>query len=381
LMGLNLLPEEFGGKVGVIETSATTGKGIAELLDRLELEAEIHDLRAEPKGRAEGVVLEATKEEGKGVVATVLVRKGTLKARDPFLCGKTWGRVRLIEDDTGRKIDEAPPSMPVRVYGFKADVPATGDAFIAVEDEKGAEQVASERLHVARAGQHVTERPKVTLENLFETLGAVKQQEIPVILKADMQGSIEVLKRELESLKSEEVKVRVLRAAVGAITEEDVMLAATSKAMVFGFHVLPDGKARRLAEEAGVEVKTYFIIYEMIDDLKKAMAGMLKPEEREKVIGHLTIRETFKVSKVGTIAGCFVTDGIIHRNDRVRVVRDGKVVYTSGLESLRRFKDDVKEVKENFECGVKLANFDDIKVGDTLEVFEMIQIERELKLT
>jgi len=381
LMGLNLLPEEFGGKVGVIETSATTGKGIAELLDRLELEAEIHDLRAEPKGRAEGVVLEATKEEGKGVVATVLVRKGTLKTRDPFLCGKTWGRVRLIEDDTGRKVDSAPPSMPVKVYGFKADVPATGDAFMAVEDEKGAEQVASERLHVARAGQQVTERPKVTLENLFETLGAVKQQEIPVILKADMQGSIEVLKRELEALKSDEVKVRVLRAAVGAITEEDVMLAATSKAMVFGFHVLPDGKARRLSEQSGVEVKTYFIIYEMIDDLKKAMAGLLKPEEREKVIGHLTIRETFKVSKVGTIAGCFVTDGIIHRNDRVRVVRDGKVIYTSGLESLRRFKDDVKEVKENFECGVKLANFDDIKVGDTLEVFEMIQIERELKLT
>jgi translation initiation factor IF-2 len=381
LMGIDLLPEEYGGKFGVVETSATTGKGIDELLERLALEAEVHDLRADPKGRAEGVVIEATKEEGKGVVATVLIRKGTLKPRDPFLCGNTWGRVRLIEDDTGSKVDGAPPSMPVKVYGFKGDVPSAGDAFLAVEDEKGAEQVASERLRAVRTGQQqVAERPKVTLENLFETLGAVKQQEIPLIVKADVQGSVEVLKRELENLKSAEVKVRVLRAAVGGITEEDVMLASTSKAMVFGFHVAPEGKARRLQEQLGVEVKTYFVIYEMLDDLKKAMAGKLKPEEKEKVIGHVQVRETFKVSKVGTIAGCFVTDGLIRRNDKVRVLRDGKIIYTAGLDSLRRFKDDAKEVKENFECGVKLSNFDDVKVGDVLEVFEVVQSERELKL-
>jgi len=195
-----------------------------------------------------------------------------------------------------------------------------------------------------------------------------------------VQGSVEVLKRELENLKSAEVKVRVLRAAVGGITEEDVMLAATSKAMVFGFHVAPEGKARRLQEQLGVEVRTYFVIYEMLDDLKQAMTGLLKPEEKEKIIGHVQVRETFKVSKVGTIAGCFVTDGIIRRNDKVRVLRDGKVIYTSGLDSLRRFKDDAKEVKENFECGVKLANFDDVKVGDVLEVFEIVQTARELKL-
>ncbi len=379
LMGLQLLPEEFGGKVGIVETSATTGKGIDELLDRLELEAEVHDLRAEPKGRAQGIVLEATKEEGKGVVATVLIRQGTLRPRDPFLCGNTWGRVRLIEDDTGKKVDEALPSMPVRVYGFKGDLPAVGDELLGVEDEKGAEQVAEERSRTTRDGS-AYERPKVTLENLFETLGAVKQQEIPLVLKADMQGSLEVLKRELEALKHAEVKVRVIRAAVGAITEEDVMLASTSGAMVFGFHVVPEGKARRLQDQFNVEVKTYYVIYELLDDLKKAMAGMLKPEEKEAVIGHVAIRETFKVSKVGTIAGCFVTDGVVRRSDKVRVLRDGKVIYTTGLDSLRRFKDDAKEVKENFECGIKLTRFDDIKVGDVLEVFEMTQHVRELKL-
>jgi len=287
--------------------------------------------------------------------------------------------VRMLEDDTGQKIDEAPPSMPVRVYGFKGEVPEAGDTFLAVEDEKGAEQVAMERIHANRAGLTV-ERPKVTLENLFATLGAVKVEEIPLIIKADMQGRLEVLKSELESLKHAEVKVRVLRAAVGGITEEDVMLASTSGAMVFGFGVVPDTKARRMQDQLGVEVRTYYIIYELIDDLKKAMAGLLKPEEKEKILGHVEVRETFKVSKTGTIAGCFVTDGLIRRNDKVRVLRDGKVVYTTGLESLRRFKDDVREVKEGFECGIKLANFDDVKKGDTIEVFEIVKHERELTL-
>ena len=379
IMGLNLLPEEFGGKVGVVECSATTGKGIDELLERIELEAEVHDLRAEKKGRAEGIVLEATKEEGKGIVATVLVRKGTLKVRDAFLCGKTWGRVRIMEDDTGKKIDEATPSTPVRVYGFKGDVPEAGAEMIVVADEKGAEEVADERVRLARVGQ-VVERPKVTLENLFETLGTTKAKEIPLIVKADMQGSVEVLKRELDTLQNAEVKVRVLRAAVGGITEEDIMLAGTSKAMVFGFHSVPDSKARRLQEQLGVEVKTYYIIYEMLDDLKKAMTGLLAPAVSEKILGHVEVRNTFKVSKVGTIAGCLVTNGMIRRNDKVRVLREGKVVYTTGLESLRRFKDDMKEVKEGFECGIKLTNFDDVKVGDTIEVFEKVETARELSL-
>jgi len=379
IMGLNLLPEEFGGKVGVIETSATTGKGIDALLERIELEAEIHDLRADPKGRAQGIVLEATKEEGKGVVATVLVQRGTLRVRDPFLCGKTWGRVRIIEDDTGAKVEEAPPSMPVRVFGFKGDVPDAGDPFLAVDDEKGAEEVAGERLRAARTGQ-VVERPKVTLENLFQTLGTEKVTEIPLIVKADVQGSVRTLTTQLEELKHDEIKIRLLRAAVGGITEEDVMLASTSGAMVFGFGVVPDPKARRLADQLGVDVRAYNIIYELTDDLKKAMAGLLKPEEKEKILGHLTVRETFKVSKVGTIAGCMVTDGLIRRTDKVRVLRDGRVIYTAGLDSLRRFKDDVREVKEGFECGVKLLNFDDVKVGDTLEVFEIVKQERELTL-
>ena len=379
LMGLNLLPEEFGGKIGVVECSATTGKGIDDLLDRIELEAEVHDLRAEKKGRAQAFVIEATKEEGKGVVATVLVRSGTLKMRDAFLCGRTWGRVRMMEDDVGNRIEEAPPSMPVRLYGFKGEVPEAGDALMVVADEKEAEHVAGERTHAVRAGQ-VVERPKVTLENLFATLGQQKAKEIPVIIKGDVSGSIEVLKRELDELKHVEVNVKVLRAAVGAITEEDIMLASTSSALVFGFHVVPDAKSRRLAEQLGVEVKTYYVIYELLDDLKKSMAGMLKPEESEKILGHFEVRETFKVSKVGTIAGCFVTDGLVKRSDKVRVLRDGKVIYTTGIETLRRFKDDVKEVREGFECGVKLANFDDVKKGDTVEAFEIVHKERELKL-
>jgi translation initiation factor IF-2 len=379
LMGLNLLPEEFGGKVGVVECSATTGKGIDDLLDRIELEAEVHDLRAEKKGRAQAFVIEATKEEGKGVVATVLVRSGTLKMRDAFLCGQTWGRVRMMEDDVGKRVEEAPPSMPVRLYGFKGEVPAAGDALMVVADEKEAEHVAGERTHAVRAGQ-VVERPKVTLENLFATLGQQKAKEIPVIIKGDVSGSIEVLKRELDELKHVEVNVKVLRAAVGAITEEDIMLASTSSALVFGFHVVPDAKSRRLAEQLKVEVKTYYVIYELLDDLKKSMAGMLKPEESEKILGHFEVRETFKVSKVGTIAGCFVTDGVVKRSDKVRVLRDGKVIYTTGIETLRRFKDDVKEVREGFECGVKLANFDDVKKGDTVEAFEIVQKVRELKL-
>jgi translation initiation factor IF-2 len=379
LMGLNLLPEEFGGKVGVVECSATTGKGIDDLLDRIELEAEVHDLRAEKKGRAQAFVIEATKEEGKGVVATVLVRSGTLRMREAFLCGRTWGRVRMMEDDVGKRVEEAPPSMPVRLYGFKGDVPEAGDALMVVADEKEAEHVAGERTHAVRAGQ-VVERPKVTLENLFATLGQQKAKEIPVIIKGDVSGSIEVLKRELDELKHVEVNVKVLRAAVGAITEEDIMLASTSNALVFGFHVVPDAKSRRLAEQLNVEVKTYYVIYELLDDLKKSMAGMLKPEESEKILGHVEVRETFKVSKVGTIAGCFVTDGVVKRSDKVRVLRDGKVIYSTGIETLRRFKDDVKEVKEGFECGLKLANFDDVKKGDTLEAFEIVQKERELKL-
>jgi len=379
LMGLNLLPEEFGGKIGVVECSATTGKGIDDLLDRIDLEAEVHDLRAEKKGRAQAFVIEATKEEGKGVVATVLVRSGTLKMRDAFLCGRTWGRVRMMEDDVGKRIEEAPPSMPVRLYGFKGEVPEAGDALMVVADEKEAEHVAGERTHAVRAGQ-VVERPKVTLENLFATLGQQKAKEIPVIIKGDVSGSIEVLKRELDELKHVEVNVKVLRAAVGAITEEDIMLASTSSALVFGFHVVPDAKSRRLAEQLGVEVKTYYVIYELLDDLKKSMAGMLKPEESEKILGHFEVRETFKVSKVGTIAGCFVTDGLVKRSDKVRVLRDGKVIYTTGIETLRRFKDDVKEVREGFECGVKLANFDDVKKGDTVEAFEIVHKERELKL-
>ncbi len=379
LMAHNLLPEEYGGKVGVIETSATTGRGIDDLIERLVLEAEIHDLRAEPKNNARGVVIEASKQEGKGVFATILVRDGTLRVRDPFLCGSTWGRVRSMEDDQGQPVKEAGPSMPVRVFGFKGDVPGAGEQFMAVEDERGAEQVASDRARKLREGELVP-REQVTLDNLFASLSAGKVEEIKVVVKADVQGSVEVLKRELSTLSHEEVKVRVLRAAVGGISEEDVMLASTTQGIVVGFGVVPDSKARRLQDQLGVEIRTYNIIYELLDDLKKAMAGALRPEEKEKIVGHVEVRRIFKISRMGTIAGCRVIDGVIRRTDRVRVIRDGKVIYTTTLDSLKRFKEDVREVKEGFECGLKLASFDDVKVGDQVESFEIVLLERELSI-
>ncbi len=379
LMAADVLPEEFGGKIAVIETSAMTGQGVDELLERLALEAEIHDLRADNSKKAKAYVLEASKQEGKGVVATVLVRDGTLKVRDPFLCGKTWGRVRLLEDDQGRRIKEAGPSTPVRVYGFKGEIPEAGDLLQAVEDERGAEKVANERNRKDKETEDAP-REAVTLENLFESLEAGKVHEINVVVKADVQGSVEVLKRELTSLRHEEVAVKVLRAAVGGITEEDIMLASTTQAICIGFGVAPDGKARRAAERLGVEIRTYRVIYEIFDDLKKAMAGSLSPEQSERIVGHVEIREVFKVSRVGSIAGCYVLDGMIRRSDQVRVVREGKVLYTSGLDSLRRFKEDAKEVKEGFECGIKVTGFDDIKVGDQLEAFEIVFEQRELTL-
>jgi translation initiation factor IF-2 len=380
LMAMDLLPEEFGGKVGVIETSAQTGQGIDALLERLALEAEVRDLRADGTGRGRGYVIEASKQEGKGIHATILVRDGTLRVRDPFLCGDTWGRVRMMENDQGQSIKEAGPSMPVVVYGFKGDVPSAGDLFLAVQDERGAERVASER-HIKTKEGTTQSRSSVTLENLFASLDAGKVHEICVVLKADVQGSVEVLERELDALQHSEVKVRVLRSAVGAVTEEDIMLANTSQAIVIGFGVIAEAKARRLQENLGVDLRHYNVIYELLDDLKKAMAGVLKPEETEKVIGHVEIREVFKVSRTGSIAGCFVLDGMIRRSDKVRVTREGKVIYTTTLESLRRFKDDVREVKEGFECGIKLTNFDDIKVSDIIEVFEIVFEERELSLS
>jgi len=380
LMALDLLPEEFGGQVAVVETSATTGQGIDELLERLALEAEIRELRGDNKKKARAYVLEASKQEGKGVVATVLVRDGTLKVRDPFLCGTTWGRVRMMEDYEGKRIKEAGPSTPVRVYGFKGEIPAAGELFLTVDNEKGAEKVVQERLRALVDGE-AEERQTVTLDNLFESLEAGKVHEIKVVLKADVQGSMEVLKRELAGLKHEEVEVKVLRSGVGAITEDDVILASTSEAVIIGFHVTADGKARREADRIGTEIRNYEVIYEILDDLKKAMAGTLKPDESESIVGHAEIRDTFKVSRLGTIAGCYVTDGVIRRTDQVRVVRDGKVIYTSTLDSLKRFKEDAKEVKENFECGLKVVGFDDVKVGDTIEAFEIIYQERELSLS
>jgi translation initiation factor IF-2 len=375
LMGLNLLPEEFGGKIGVVECSATTGKGIDDLLDRIELEAEVHDLRAEKKGRAQAFVIEATKEEGKGVVATVLVRSGTLKMRDAFLCGQTWGRVRMMEDDVGKRVEEAPPSMPVRLYGFKGEVPGAGDALMVVADEKEAEHVAGERTHAVRAGQ-VVERPKVTLENLFATLGQQKAKEIPVIIKGDVSGSVEALEDALVKLPiPDEIQLRIIHRGVGAITENDVNLASASgsdsTAIIIGFNVRPTIQARELSDREGVEIRYYTVIYQAIEEIEAALKGMLKPEFEEAQLGTAEIREVFRVPRIGNVAGCIVRTGTITRNSKARLVRDGVVVQDSlTVDSLRRFKDDATEVREGFECGIGIG-YNDIRIEDVIETFEM----------
>ena len=308
----------------------------------------------------------------------MLVREGTLRVRDAFVCGATHGKVRSMYDDHNRTVEEAGPSTPVRVVGFD-EIPMAGDELRAVEDMRLAHEVATERREKIRIAG-LQERQKVTLENLFASLDAGKVHEIRVVLKADVQGSLEVLRRELTDLKHEEVKVKILRDALGGISEDDVLLAEASGAVVIGFNVVADDKARLLAEARSVEVRSYQIIYELIDEVKAAMEGVLRPVRREKVNGRVEVRQVFKVSKLGNIAGCFVTSGFIQRNNKVRLIRDGKIIYTGDLDSLKRFKDDVREVKEGFECGIRIAGYDDVKIGDFIEPFEIVEEKRVLAI-
>jgi len=373
--GLN--PIEYGGDTEVVRTSATTGQGIEALIEILDLQSQIMELKADPAAPARGVVIESNMDEGMGPVATVLVQDGTLKVGDIGLSGTGYGRIRSLVNDRGENITEAGPSVPVVVSGL-SHLPSAGDKFFALDDPDRARSIAEERLSRSRESE-LASGNKVTLDTLLDTMKASDIKTINLIIKADVQGSVETLTKTVTDSNTEEVRVRVIHSAVGGINESDVELADASKAVIIGFHVVPDEAARQMAEQRRVEIRLYRVIYEIFDDLKKALSGLLEPEIREKLHGHAEIRKVYKVSKVGNVGGCFVTDGHIQRGSKIRLTRDGVVITQDlSLESLRRVKDDVKEVKAGLECGIKLAGYDDIKVGDILEAYIRETIQRTL---
>ncbi len=371
-----LHPVEWGGDVEVVKTSATTGEGIPELLTTLETIAELHELKADPTRPASGTCMEASLSEGRGVVATMLVKDGTLRVGDVVVCGDGYGRVRALFDDKGRLVESAGPSAPVEVSGLDV-VPTAGESFAVVDDISRAREVAETRRGRARDAAKA-ERQSVTLENLYSKMAERKLKSLNLILKADVQGSIEALTKELEKLDNDEVPIRILLKAVGGITESDVILADASQAIIIGFRVAPEDRAISLAEEKKIEIRRYDIIYQVTDDVKKAVEGMLVPEVKEVHLGRAVVRQVFKISKVGTVAGCFVTQGSIERSAKVRLIREGREIYKGAIEALKRFKDDVKEVPQNFECGIKIGNFDDVKIDDVIEAYRIDVIRRTL---
>ena len=367
----DIVPEEWGGDTIVCPISAKTGEGIQELLENLVVLSEVQELRANPNRAAKGVVIEARLDKGRGPIMTVLVQNGTLHQGDIIIAGTAVGRVRTMMNDKGERVTEAGPSVPVEIAGM-SEVPDAGDIFNAVADERMARELAEER----RAGRNAPDAgaKKVSLEDLFAQIREGELKELPIIVKADVQGSAEAIKASLEKLTNEEVRVRVIHSAVGAISESDVMLAATSGAIVVGFNVRPDSAARENAARSHVDIRLYRIIYDCINEIEAAMKGMLAPKFREVQLGHAEVRETYKVSKVGTVCGCYVQDGKIQRGCKVRVIRDNVIIFDGELASLRRFKDDVREVASGYECGMQVDKFNDIKIGDIIECFIMEQI-------
>jgi len=372
-----LIPEEWGGDVTMVEISAKKGIGIDDLLEMVLLQAELMELKANPDKPARGHVIEAKLDKGRGPVATVLVQEGTLREGDVYVCGTYSGRVRSMFNDRGQRITVAGPAWPVEVVGLSG-VPNAGDDFVVLADEKQAKAVAEHR-QVKQREKELTRTTKVTLEKLYEQIKEGQIKEVNVILKTDVQGSLEAIADSLEKLSTPDVKVNLLHSGTGAISESDVMLASASNAIVIGFNVRSDVKALELAEQESVDIRYYDVIYQILNDIRDAMVGMLEPTFEENVIGRAEVRQTFHVSKVGTIAGCYVVSGKVERNAKVRVVRDGVVVYDGKIASLKRFKDDVKEVKSGFECGLTVDNFNDIKTGDILEAYEMVEIKPTLE--
>ena len=371
-----LAPEEWGGETIVAEVSAKTGQGVDHLLEMILLQAEVLELKANPKKPARGRVVEARLDKGRGPVATVLIQGGTLKAGDPFICGIHFGKVRALYNDWGQKVDQAPPSSPVEVHGFSG-VPNAGEEFLVSEDERMAKQVSLHRLQKKREAE-LSKTSKVTLEKLYEQIQEGQVKELTLILKADVQGSLEAISEALNKLSTAAVKVVTLHSSTGAITETDIMLASASKAIIIGFNVRPNPKAQELAEQEQVDVRFYDIIYNLVSEVKDAMTGMLDPIHKEVVNGHAEVRELFHVPKVGTVAGCGVTDGKIDRNSKARLLRDNVVIFDGRLSSLRRFKDDAREVLAGFECGLSLEGYNDIKLGDTIESYFLEEIKATL---
>ncbi|MGL4656513.1 MAG: translation initiation factor IF-2 [Sarcina sp.] len=370
-----LIVEDWGGDVVAVPVSAKTGEGLDTLLEMVVLSAEMQSLVANPHRKAKGTVIESKLDKGRGAVASLLVQDGTLNSGDSIFVGNTYGRIRAMFDDDGKKIKTAGPSIPVEVLGL-SEVPAAGDRFIVVKDEKTARQMAEKRVAKQRQ-ESFNASNRVSLEDLYSQIKEGKVKELSVIVKADVQGSVEAIKGSLEKLSTDDVKVRVIHGGVGAITETDVTLSTASNALLIGFNVRPTVTASALASKEEVEIKTYSIIYEAIEDVKSAMIGMLDPIEREVILGNVEIRATYKISAVGTIAGCYVLDGKIVRNAGVRIIRDGIVIKEGKLASLKRFKDDAKEVKAGYECGLSIENYNDIKEGDIIEAYTMEQIIRK----
>ncbi|RPJ97021.1 translation initiation factor IF-2 [Rummeliibacillus sp. TYF005] len=369
-----LIPEDWGGDTIFVPISALTGDGIDQLLEMILLVSEVGELKANPKRRALGSVIEAQLDKGRGSVATLLVQNGTLNVGDPIVVGHTYGRVRAMVNDLGRRVKSAGPSTPVEITGLN-EVPQAGDRFVVFEDEKTARQVGEARESTAIQAQR-SEKQRVTLDNLFEQMKQGDMKELNLIVKADVQGTVEAMAASLMKIDVEGVNVKIIHTGAGAITESDIALAAASNAIVIGFNVRPDINAKRAAEAEGVDIRLHKIIYKVIEEIESAMKGLLDPEFEEKVIGSAEIRETFKVSKVGTIAGGYVTEGKLTRDSGVRVIRDGIVVFEGELDSLKRFKDDAKEVAKGYECGFTVKDYNDIKVGDEIEAFIMEEIKR-----
>jgi len=376
LVAQSVVPEEYGGDSPFVPVSAKTGAGIDNLLEQVLLQADVLELKAPVDAPAKGIVIEARLDKGRGPVATILIQSGTLKRGDVVLAGSSFGRVRAMLDENGDTVPEAGPSIPVEIQGL-SDVPGAGEDVMAMEDERKAREIALFRQGKFRDVK-LAKKQAAKLENLFENMGEGAVRLLPLLIKADVQGSQEALVHALGGLSTDEVKVNVVHAAVGAITESDVNLALASKAVIIGFNTRADAAARKAAETSGVDVRYYNIIYEAVDEVKAALSGMLAPEKKEAILGMVEVRQVFKISKVGAVAGCYVLEGLVRRSASVRVLRDNVVIHTGEIDSLKRFKDDVREVKSSFECGMSLKNFNDLKVGDQFEIYEVQEVARTL---
>ncbi|HEV7478042.1 MAG TPA: translation initiation factor IF-2, partial [Burkholderiales bacterium] len=376
LLAHGVVPEEYGGDSPVVPVSAKTGQGVDALLEQVLLQAEVLELRASPHAPAKGVVIEARLDKGRGPVATLLVQSGTLKRGDIVLLGAVYGRVRAMLDENGKPVPEAGPSIPVEVQGL-SEVPNAGEDMMVIADERKAREIASFRQGKFRDVKFAKQQA-TRLENMFGQMGEGEKKVLTLVIKSDVQGSQEALVHALTRLATEEVKVSVVHAGVGGITESDVNLAMAARAVIIGFNARADATARKLIESAGIQVRYYNIIYDAVEEMKAALSGMLAPEKKESVLGMVQVRQVFRISKIGTVAGCYVQEGLVKRNAQVRVLRDNVVIHTGEIDSLKRFKDDVREVKAGFECGMSLKNFSDLKEGDQFEVFEVVEVARSL---